>query len=205
LITACEKAKITLSLVSPAEIFVPNIVGRTSPRISVTQSKCEDLCADLFDRCLASVDKVVSDAGICREQVQQIILIGGSSHIPNVKELLRSHFGREPFDGVEPREVVVQGAALYAWKLKTNPDVFILNDICQLPIGIAHNDGLMLRMIEKNSRMPTSVQEVVMTTEYDLADEVISVYEGDMQVARENHLICEYCVSGIPPGEAGER
>jgi molecular chaperone DnaK (HSP70) len=196
---ACEEAKETLSEKLTVNVNVPNIFENITLNQRVTRAKFEDMCSDIFDRCLPPVDRVLAVAGKKPEDVDQIILVGGSSVIPKVHLLIEGKLGKKPFQGVAPREAVVQGAAFLADQLKQTPDSVAFYDICPLTIGMEVEAGEFLPVIWRNKRIPTSGEVTVRTAEYGQTEADLRVFEGERELCADNHLIGTYTIQGIPP------
>jgi molecular chaperone DnaK (HSP70) len=204
LIESCEESKEALSYKTTVNVNVPNIYESISLKQSVTRARFEGLCSDIFGRCLAPVDQVLAVTGKKLEDVDQIILVGGSSMIPRVQSLIEEKFGKKAFQGLSPREAVVQGAAFLAAHLKQAPNSVTFCDICPLTVGMEVEAGEFLPIIPRNTRIPTSGEVRVRTAEYGQTEVDLRVFEGERELCAENHLIDIYTIKGIPPRDSAE-
>ena len=204
---AAEKAKIELSQLASAHVTLPFITaGADGPKhldVTLTRSKFEELTADLVVRCRGPFEQAIADAGLTTDRIDHVILVGGSTRMPMIQELVRSLTGKEPHRGVNPDEVVAVGAAIQAGVLKGDVKDVLLLDVTPLSLGIETKGGIMTTLIERNTTIPTRRSEVF-TTAADGQDSVeVHVLQGERQMAQFNTTLGKFHLVGIPPAPAG--
>ena len=209
LFEAAEKAKIELSSVSQTQVSLPFITADASgPKhltMTVKRSKFEDLTADLVERCLGPVRQAMADAKVSENDIDEVILVGGSTRIPAVQALVkRLTGGKEPNMTVNPDEVVAVGAAIQAGVLKGDVDDVLLLDVTPLSLGVETRGGVMTKIIERNTTIPARRSEVFSTAEDNQPSVEIVVLQGERENAADNRVLGRFQLTGIRPAPRGE-
>jgi len=204
---AAEKAKIELSSSQKTNINLPFITATDSgPKhlnIDLTRSKFEQLIDDLVKRTVKPCEKALKDAGIDKKEIDQVILVGGSTRIPKIQEMVKDFFGKEPSKGVNPDEVVAIGAAIQGGVLSGDVDDVVLLDVTPLTLGIETLGGVMTKLIEANTTIPTSKTETFSTAADNQSSVEIHVLQGERAQAKDNRTLGRFHLDGIPPAPRG--
>jgi molecular chaperone DnaK len=204
---AAEKAKIELSSTMETEINLPFITADASgPKhmnIKLTRAKFESLVMDLLEKTLPPCRQALEDAGLKPNQIDEAVLVGGSTRIPKVQELVRNFFGKEPHKGVNPDEVVALGAAVQAGVLAGEVKDVLLLDVTPLSLGIETLGGVMTRLIERNTTIPTKKSEIFSTAADNQTSVEIHVLQGEREMARDNRTLGKFHLMGIPSAPRG--
>ena len=202
-----EKAKIELSSTTETEINLPfvtaNDAGPQHLLEKLSRSEFEKITSDLVERTKEPVTKAVKDAGLSFSDIQHIILVGGSTRIPAVQALVKSITGKEPSKGVNPDEVVASGAAIQAGVLKGDVKDVLLLDVTPLTLGVETKGGIMTKMIERNTTIPTKRSETFSTADDGQTEVTIHVLQGEREMASGNKSLGTFNLTGIPSANAG--
>jgi molecular chaperone DnaK len=200
---AAEKAKCELSTVTETEINLPFITAdATGPKhmtMKLSRAQFERLAGDLFERSLPPVEQALKDAGLKPQDIDEVVLVGGSTRIPRVQELVRQLFGKEPHKGVNPDEVVAVGAAVQAGVLAGEVKDLLLLDVTPLSLGIETLGGVMTRLIDRNTTIPTKKSEIFSTAGDNQTSVEVHVLQGERDMARDNRTLGKFQLVGIPP------
>jgi molecular chaperone DnaK len=204
---AGEKAKIELSSTMETEINLPFITADASgPKhlnLKLTRAKFESLVMDLLEKTLPPCKQALEDAGVKTTQIDEVVLVGGSTRIPKVQELVRQLFGKEPHKGVNPDEVVAMGAAVQAGVLTGEVKDVLLLDVTPLSLGIETLGGVMTRLIDRNTTIPTRKSEIFSTAADNQPSVEIHILQGERDLARDNRTLGKFHLSGIPSAPRG--
>ncbi len=204
---AAEKAKKDLSFQSQADINLPFITAdQSGPKhltMTITRSQFERLTDSLFERCRGPVIKALDDAKLKPADIDEVVLVGGSTRMPRVQQIVKDIFGKDPHKGVNPDEVVAIGAAIQGAVLTGEVKDLLLLDVTPLSLGLETKGGVFTKLVERNTTIPTEKKETFTTAEDNQSAVTIKVYQGERPMAGDNRLLGEFNLEGIPPARMG--
>lgn len=202
-----EKAKRALSSAHQAKIEIESFFDGEDFSETLTRAKFEELNMDLFRSCMDPVRKVIDDGDIAKNEIDEIVLVGGSTRIPKVQQLVKDFFnGKEPSRGINPDEAVAYGAAVQGGVLSGEKDLsdVVLLDVCPLSLGIETVGGVMTKIITRNTVVPTKKQQIFSTASDNQQTVTIQVFEGERSMTKDNHVLGKFDLTGVPPAPRGQ-
>ena len=204
---ACEKAKRELSSTPQTDINLPFITADASGpkhlQLTLTRAKFEELIDPFLDRIRKPVQQALADAGLKPADIDEVVLVGGSTRVPKVQQLVREYFGKEPHKGVNPDEVVAVGAAIQGSVLAGERSDVLLLDVTPLSLGIETQGGVFTKLVERNTTIPVEKREIFSTAEDNQPAVTVRVFQGERPMAADNRLLGQFNLEGLVPAPRG--
>lgn len=204
---ACEKAKRTLSSATSASIEIDSLFQGQDFNMVLTRAKFEDLAADIFKRTMDPVSKVLADAKVGKSQIDEVVLVGGTTRIPKIQSMLKDYFGKDPCCGINPDESVAYGAAIQSAVLtgvkSEKTDNIVLLDVCPLSLSIETSGSISTVLIPRNTTIPAKKTQTFSTFSDNQPSATIRILEGERVRSNDNHELGTFQLDGIPPGPRG--
>ncbi len=204
---ACEKAKKELSSAQASDINLPFITADASGpkhlQMNISRAKFEELVDPLVERCKTPVQQALKDAKLSPSDIDEIVLVGGSTRVPKVQAMVKSIFGKDPHQGVNPDEVVAVGAAIQGAVLAGDRKDVLLLDVTPLTLGIETEGGILTALVERNTTIPTEKKQTFSTAADNQTAVTIQVFQGERKMAANNRLLGKFDLTGIPPAPRG--
>lgn len=204
--TECERAKKTLSVAMSTSINVDSFYDGIDLEVHLTRAKLEELCTDIWKMCIAPMDRVLADAKKTKNDIDNIVLVGGSSRIPMIQKMLRDYFNKDVCCDINPDEAIAMGASLYASVLagnKSTSNELVLLDIIPFSVGLEISGGIFHKLIPRNTPKPVTKEETFSTFADNQRAVTVKIYEGERKLTKDNNLLGEFDLEGIPPMPRG--
>eukprot|EP00007_Cunea_sp_BSH-02190019_P005585 CAMPEP_0174233232 /NCGR_PEP_ID=MMETSP0417-20130205/3321_1 /TAXON_ID=242541 /ORGANISM="Mayorella sp, Strain BSH-02190019" /LENGTH=650 /DNA_ID=CAMNT_0015311405 /DNA_START=139 /DNA_END=2091 /DNA_ORIENTATION=+ len=201
--TACERAKRTLSSSTQANVEVEALANGVDFHSKITRARFNDLCSHVFNKCMRPIDDALKDADLKKEQIDEIVLVGGSTRIPRIQEMIRDYFGKEPCKSINPDEAVAYGAAIQAAILTGTATgkakEALLLDVTPISVGVESAGGKMAVIVPRNTTIPTKGTKMFSTNRDNQTSVKVQVYEGERPLTQNNHFLGTFTLDNIPP------
>jgi len=198
---ACELAKKSLSYTNTTNIYVDSLYEGIDLSVTLSRSKFEYICSTFFQKCIKVVDNVLNDSNLSKNDIDHVVLIGGSTRIPAISDLLEKYFGKKPKNNINPDEAVAYGAAIYSASIAgdNNLTSLVLVDVTPLSLGIEAHGGIMENIIKRNTPIPCTKTKMFTTFSDNQPSISVNIYEGERKQVKCNNLLGSFTLSGIPP------